>query len=284
MKEQNTRIELFGFTGSGKTTFATGLYASSDREFTVSSDEDTKRRLSEFVAQLGSGKWPDATTISENPTMNLTINRGGRPSVALSFRDYMGEVLEHKTMFIDHVEKFKEAQGLLILLNPKMEVFKQQDESGWSSDCAKNKEVMLNGIKQVIDEVGKNGGKCRYIGLVVTASDLLEKHFSRRKKAFESSRKQIEDYLSTNPVFKDRWKCFEVTITGPLEDHEKPVTPREVKENNAREPVQWVINQIEREETRNKRNKILETMFWRMSCIASVASALFAGIFVIMRR
>ena len=258
-------IALIGYSQAGKTTLAVGLYATSTEEFTVTGKgEETESYLRVRKAALESGAWLDATTEQQMPDIRLAINRRGKKSVEIDFKEYMGE----RACNVDSYKRdvIGNPRGAMILMNPSMQILR---------DPVKRNE-MIGQIKDIIAYLSEPDKRCDHIAFVVTASDLLKTSLSDFKDEFDGYAAEITNCLRNNAKFQNSWKEFEVTVTGPLDD---PTHPRIAAKggNTSREPFEWLVGQIEESDRARARRKRNRRFLACAATISAVCGLFFAG-------
>ncbi len=235
-------IAIIGGSQSGKTVLAVGLYASSTKKQKLCVDAKVGTDYLEALkCTLDGGKWPDGTkTVKEE--LKLVIRRKGR-SVDIAFRDYMGEQVVDDDIFNYLGKTVGTPAGALILLNPTMEILRKNADVEKEEENVRARNKMLRRIKDVIRYLAEKT-QCRYIVLVTTAKDALEKFSKAEKDWFCEYREQIADNLQSYPKFVGNWTSKEVTVTGVLQDPGHP-SLASGKVNNAWEPFVWILDRIE---------------------------------------
>ena len=253
-KQENSNIEItiYGASGSGKTTLAIGLYASSTNNdgksaFSVSSQEaTTDDKLTKLMDTIQDGDWVDATSYEVD--FKLYINREGKQT-SISFSDYKGEELAGNTEYVDKIVN-RDADGILILLNPGMKVF---------TDEKKSYSGFLSALKRDIEKIYKKN-RSRPIGIVTTASDRLDTDLKTKRDKFDKFKDELDTFLKSTEI---PYESFNTTICGNLEDQNKPKIAKG-NENTTSKPFLWIIDEIEKrkkEEQRKKRNEIFKIRF-----------------------
>lgn len=225
-------LALIGYSQAGKTTLAVGLYATSSADFTVTGDgEDTELYLRSRKAMLESGQWLDSTQERDRPDLTLNIMRAGKRPAKIRFKEYMGELACNSESYKRDV--IGKPKGAIILLNPKMDAL--QDVVSRVEMLAQLREI-VNYLSQV---------KCGYVALVTTAADLLEGLDSAFRETFEAWKEEIVNALKTSTYVEGKtWKEFSVTVSGKLEDVNRPRIARG-DANTSRLPFVWIIDQME---------------------------------------
>ena len=247
-------IAVIGARGSGKTTLAAGLYASSTDDFTVGTDDKTSEDyLKKLKSKLQDGYWPESTLIHECPDIKLRINEGPDRVTAISFEDYMGERLSTDANFIeDHV---KTPDGAILLFNPGMDILSDTQE----------RNNIFSLYRKIIDHLHKCG--CRHVAFVVTAADRLEGDLKDRRDILVGYEKEITNYLETVGGSK-WWSRILVTVTGKLESQTTPALASG-DANTARLPFVYLLAQLKKDEKRRRFWKILMRV-----CLAAFLSVL----------
>lgn len=252
--KKNYEIAVIGARGSGKTTLAAGLYASSTDDFTVGTDDKTSEDyLKKLKSKLQDGHWPESTLIHECPDIKLRINEGPEHVTAISFEDYMGERLSTDANFIeDHV---KTPDGAILLFNPGMDILSDTQE----------RNNIFSLYRKIIDHLHKCG--CRHVAFVVTAADRLEGDLKDRRDILVGYEKEITNYLETVGGCK-WWSRIPVTVTGKLESQTTPALASG-DANTARLPFVYLLNQLKKDEKRRRNKKILMRI-----CLAAFVTVL----------
>jgi hypothetical protein len=229
-KNQNpNEIAVIGYSQAGKTTLAVGLFATSTADFAVTAKgEEATNYLTDRKAMLEAGEWIEASIASTD--IRLAIERIGKPTATIDFKEYRGEDAFNFDAFLRDV--IGDPRGALILLNPKMEILRDADR----------RNTMITQIKGIIDYLSDPKKRCSHVAFVITASDLLATSLKGYKEEFDGYKAEITNYL--NMKFRKTWKEFDVTVTGPLEDPSRPRIAR--MGNTSREPFVWLIDQIEK--------------------------------------
>lgn len=252
--KKNYEIAVIGARGSGKTTLAAGLYASSTENFTVGTkDRTSEDYLKKLKSKLQDGYWPESTLIDECPDIKLRVNEGPEHVTDISFKDYMGERLSTDANFIeDHV---KTPDGAILLFNPGMDLLSDTQE----------RNNIFSLYRKIIDHLHKCG--CRHVAFVVTAADRLEGDLKDRRNILVGYEKEITNYLET--VGGDKWwSRIPVTVTGKLESQATPALANG-DVNTARLPFVYLLNQLKKDEKRRRNKKILMRV-----CLAAFLTAL----------
>lgn len=240
MKNQKneTKIAIIGETQSGKTTLAAGLAKTSNEDFTVGfADNATRDYLQPRIAGISAGHWPEATS-DEDRDICLNINTSGGRSASIAFKEYMGERI-HDATYLEQI--VGSPNGALILLSPGMESLRDPEE----------REELIGNLKGVIDHLKRK--KCVAIAFVVTACDRLKTDLKEFKPTFEECVAEVTNYLNTSGM---DWKRFEVTITGELQEQDKP-SIAVGEDNTSREPFVWILDRVFRKKRMNSAKRIL---------------------------
>lgn len=241
------KIALIGARGSGKTTLATGLFATSDSRFTVSADdENIEEYLKQRKTMLQQGKWPEASKNSRE--IRLTVKNGGK-TAKISFRDYSGEDVVDDVRFISDI--VGKPDGAILLFNPGMFV---------GVDVAYRDTVILR-YRKIISHLKNNG--CRHVVFAVTASDRLDPEtgdLRGKREEIEDFEKQITDCFGSEGVSKHWWTRIPVSVTGKLEDQSKPALARG-SANTASRPFLRILECISSSAAKNKLRRLFSRIF-----------------------
>lgn len=224
-QKRETLITIVGASQSGKTTLAAGLAKTSCDDFNVGfADNTTRDYLQPRIAGISAGHWPEATS-GEDRDICLNINTPGGRSALISFKEYMGERIHDATYLEQIVGK---PNGALILLSPGMESLRDPMQ----------REELIGNLKGIIDHLKVN--KCVAIAFVVTACDRLKTDLKAFAPSFENYAGEVTNYLNTSGM---HWKRFDVTITGELQDQDKPSIAYG-KDNTSRDPFVWIMDRV----------------------------------------
>lgn len=224
-QKRETLITIVGASQSGKTTLAAGLAKTSCDDFNVGfADNATRDYLQPRIAGISAGHWPEATS-GEDRDICLNVNTPGGRSALISFKEYMGERIRDATYLEQIVGK---PNGALILLSPGMESLRDPMQ----------REELIGNLKGIIDHLKVN--KCVAIAFVVTACDRLKTDLKAFAPSFENYAGEVTNYLNTSGM---HWKRFDVTITGELQDQDKPSIAYG-KDNTSRDPFVWIMDRV----------------------------------------
>ena len=225
-KSDRYNLAIIGASGTGKTTLAVGLYATSTEAFTVSPVGDETRKYLEIrKTSIEEGFWPAATNESENFDLRLRLHASGSQT-DIVFREYMGERMERDPNYIREV--IGTPKSAMILFNPGM--------PGLLKPEARNR--MLGNLKVIAQHLKDNG--CVAVAFVVTASDRLTSDLSAFREDFETYASEVTNHLTNLGL---EWKRFEVTVSGQLDDQNKPKLARG-ENNTTHEPFLWLLKRI----------------------------------------
>ena len=245
-KGKEHKIVLIGHTGAGKTVFATGLYATQDKDFAVDvadSQSPTGIFAVNTRTNIEEGHWPAATSVSEIMNLKFKLNHKGREE-AITFDEYAGERLKMKYF----KETLKDAEGAFILINPGGEQ--------WHKHREKNE--LLCDLKHYIDLLSQMENRPP-IALVITASDRLESDLRNFAPEFQKYVDELEQYLVLQNCV---YKVFKVTVSGILENQEQPrLAPQGVKD-----PFLWLLEQF----SSRARKKFVKKAFIAAALVAAV--------------
>ena len=257
-KSDCSNLAIIGASGTGKTTLAVGLYATSTETFTVSPVGDETRKYLEIrKTSIEEGFWPAATNESENFDLRLRLHAAGNQT-DIVFREYMGEHMERDPNYIREV--IGTPKSAIILFNPGM--------PGLSKPESRNQ--MLGILKVIAQHLKDNG--CIAVAFVVTASDRLASDLSAFREDFEAYASEVTNHLTNLGL---EWKRFEVTVSGQLDDQNKPKLARG-ENNTTHEPFLWLLKRI----SDRKRRKFLFTAAAVFAAILGVSGAVLGSLVV----
>ena len=257
-KSDRSNLAIIGASGTGKTTLAVGLYATSTESFTVSPVGDETRKYLEIrKTSIEEGFWPAATNESENFDLRLRLHASGNQT-DIVFREYMGERMERDPNYIREV--IGTPKSAMILFNPGM--------PGLSKPETRNR--MLGNLKVIAQHLKDNG--CIAVAFVVTASDRLTSDLAAFREDFEVYASEVTNHLTNLGL---EWKRFEVTVSGQLDDQNKPKLARG-ENNTTHEPFLWLLKRIRN----SKRCKYLLTVVAVVAPFLGVSGAVFGGLVV----
>ena len=261
-KADRNNLAIIGASGTGKTTLAVGLYATSTETFTVSPVGDETRKYLEIrKTSIEEGFWPSATNESENFDLRLRLHASG-DQTDIVFREYMGERMERDPNYIREV--IGTPKSAMILFNPGM--------PGLLKPEARNR--MLGNLKVIAQHLKDNG--CVAVAFVVTASDRLTSDLSAFREDFEAYASEVTNHLTNLGL---EWKRFEVTVSGQLDDQNKPKLARG-ENNTTHAPFLWLLKRI----SDRKRRKFLLAAAAVFATFLGVSSAVFGGFVVHSRQ
>lgn len=255
-KNATNNLAIIGASGTGKTTLAVGLYATSTKAFTVSPIGDETRKYLEIrQTSIQEGFWPAATNESENFDLRLGLHATGRRT-DIVFREYMGERMKRDPNYIREVIGMP--KSAMILFNPGMP----------GLDKPEPRTQMIGNLKKIAQHLKDNG--CIAVAFVVTASDRLASDLKDFREDFEAYASEVTNHLTN---LRLNWKRFDVTVSGQLEDQNKPKLARG-ENNTTHEPVLWLLDRI-RVFDRNR--SIVAAAATAAICLG-IAGATFAGL------
>lgn len=260
-KSDRNNLAIIGASGTGKTTLAVGLYATSTKTFTVSPDGDeTLDYLEIRKTSIEEGFWPAATN-EEKRILRLRLHAAGKQA-DISFFEYMGERMERDPNYIREV--IGTPKSAMILFNPGM--------PGLSKPETRNR--MLGNLKVIAQHLKVNG--CIAVAFVVTASDRLISDLAAFREDFEAYASEVTNHLTNLGL---DWKRFDVTVSGQLDDQNKPKLARG-ENNTTHEPFLWLLKRIRD----SKRRKSLLTATAVFATFLGVSGVVFGGLVVHSRQ
>lgn len=261
-KSDSNNLAIIGASGTGKTTLAVGLYATSTESFTVAPDGDETRKYLEIrKTSIEEGFWPAATNESENFDLRLRLHASGRQT-DIVFREYMGERMERDPNYTREV--IGTPKSAMILFNPGM--------PGLSKPETRNR--MLGNLKVIAQHLKVNG--CIAVAFVVTASDRLTSDLAEFREDFEAYASEVTNHLTNLGL---DWKRFEVTVSGQLDDQNKPKLARG-ENNTTHEPFLWLLKRIRD----SKRRRCLRMFATVVAAFIGVSGVLLGGFVVHSRQ
>lgn len=265
MNNKNTdrnNLAIIGATSAGKTTLAVGLYATSTEDFTVSPvGDETSKYLQIRKTSIEEGFWPAAGLAEDNVDIRLRLHASGN-QVDIVFREYMGERMERDPNYIREV--IGTPKSAMILFNPGM--------PGLSKPETRNR--MLGNLKVIAQHLKDNG--CIAVAFVVTASDRLTSDLAAFREDFEAYASEVTNHLTNLGL---DWKRFDVTVSGQLDDQNKPKLARG-ENNTTHEPFLWLLKRIRA----CKRRRCLRMFAAVVAAFIGVSGALLGGFVVHSRQ
>ena len=214
---------MIGHPGAGKTTLAAGLYKSVGDHFVALPSEAVTDYIHGVCAGLEGERWAPATQ-GEPKKLSYTVLHDHR-KYQLRFNDFPGEKISEDG-FIREVVKKEDGNypdGVLLLVNCAA---RQMDDP-------LQKQEMETDFRKFVMEMAEHHVP---IALVVTAWDRMSTDRKDRRDEFENFLKPLEVILKEN---KCRWKRFNVSVTGELEDQQHP----KLAPNNVEKPFLWLLHQ-----------------------------------------
>lgn len=261
-RSDRNNLAIIGASGTGKTTLAVGLYATSTETFTVSPEGDETRKYLEIrKTSIEEGFWPAATNESENFDLRLRLHVSGKQTYIV-FREYMGERMERDPNYIREV--IGTPKSAMILFNPGMPRLSKPE----------TRNRMLGNLKVIAQHLKDNG--CIAVAFVVTASDRLTSDLSAFREDFEAYASEVTNHLTNLGL---DWKRFDVTASGQLDDQNKPKLARG-EDNTTHEPFLWLLKRIRD----SKRRTCLLTAAAVAATIIGVSGAVFGGLVIHSRQ
>ena len=261
-KAERNNLAIIGASGTGKTTLAVGLYATSTETFTVSPIGDETRKYLEIrKTSIEEGFWPAATNESENFDLRLRLHASGNQT-DIVFREYMGERMERDPNYIREV--IGTPKSAMILFNPGM--------PGLSKPESRNR--MIGNLKVIAQHLKDNG--CVAVAFVVTASDRLASDLAAFREDFEAYASEVTNHLTNLGI---DWKRFDVTVSGQLDDQNKPKLARG-DNNTTHEPFLWMLKRIRDFNLRKRIISVAATV----GILLGVSGALFGGLVIHSRH
>ena len=235
-KKNGYKLVLIGHPQSGKTSLATGLYATNQEEFTVAAhDENTKIFMISTKTNMENHQWPQKTGLGSIFDLNFKISSQGKDAL-ISFAEYPGELMKKPTFFEDVL---KQPDGVLILLNAGAPQLRDSLE--------RNK--MLADFDKCIMYLC-NLPNHPAIAFVVTASDRLKSDLKGWADQFEEYATFIKNKLGNNKCQSER---FDVSVCKSLKKQDEPeLSPK----NNIYEPFKWLLEVFEKRRKKNIYYKI----------------------------
>lgn len=236
------KIAVIGPSQSGKTCLAVGLFSTSTPGFTIEAvDRDGRIYLDGLKAGLAQDKdkkgvWPAANIKGYRQEIRLDFQKPGKDPIRVAFPEYAGELLNTEEEFKDFANAhFRDLSGVVLLVNPGAKAF-QSGQRELADAIAQ--------YKRVIDFLKNpnNGSNEAFVALTVTAADRLVGDLQGKLEAFSQCVEEISNTLNTSG-FKGKWKRFDVTITGHLEDQDNPRLARG-KDNSASLPFLWILGKL----------------------------------------
>lgn len=271
------KLIVLGPSQSGKTCLAVGLANTSygkalfKSAFVATAKGTTSRaHLTNLRLMLEGAEWPGGTKDSKAKTLDFEF-QWKNDKVEFSFDDYNGENVTQKDFRIK-LENLGEEDGVALLVNPGLSYSYVEEKAG-SPRLASDAEI-VNGktdsglpvltasafddsplarkwlvgqekiYEQLIEDLStKNGGNKSgkpIVALTVTASDRLKSDLSKIRPRFEAFLEKIKNRLDAGNF---KWRPFEVSITGILEDQSKPKLAGGLS-NTSAEPFLWLLGRL----------------------------------------
>lgn len=256
-KNDSNNIAIIGASGTGKTTLAVGLYATSSPEFTVSPvGEETRKYIEIRQSTIEEGYWPAATNEAENLDLRLRLHAGGKET-DIVFREYMGECMEQPNYIQDVIGVPKAA---MILFNPGMPDLKS----------AERRNMLIGNLKVIAQHLKDN--QCAAVAFVVTASDRLTSDLAEFRDEFEEYVSEVTNHLGTLGL---NWKRYDVTVSGELADQSHPKLARG-ENNTTHKPFLWLMGRIHARAARIRAVRIAKYS----AAIAVVALSIYGTLWV----
>lgn len=227
---------MIGPPGAGKTTLAAGLYASVGKNFVTIPSASIDDYVNTRCAELRGHVWP-LPTDEEPRKLCFTVLHNQR-KYQIRFDDFPGEKISEDSFIRDVVKKADGSypDGVLLLVNCAAE---QMDNPVKAQD-------MEADFRKFVAEMGEHHVP---IALVVTAWDRMSTDRKDRKEDFERFLAPLAAILEQ---YKCHWARFPVSVTGKLEDQNRPdLAPR-----NVEKPFLWLLDQ-QSEMIRRRRCKLL---------------------------
>ena len=237
MNTRHPKIAVIGPTHAGKTCLAVGLYCTSRPDLAISTpDQEIRNYLEERTVEVGHHKFPAATLSELKNPIEFDFGMQGN-SVRVSFREYPGEIFADDKKFTDFSNTYlRGLDGVVLLVNPGAPAFQSGDPELYEDTVSQYEKI----IDFLSNPNNNKDASKPLVALTVTASDRLEGDLKGNLSAFGECLGLLANLLD-NKGFA--WKRFDVTITGPLADQDKP-SLAEQSVISAANPFLWLIGCI----------------------------------------
>lgn len=276
----NPKIEVVGPSLSGKTCLAVGLYCTSRPDLVISTpDQEIRNYLEERTVKVKHHIFPEATLSELKNSIEFDFGMQGT-SVRVSFHEYPGEIFADDKKFTNFANaNLCSREGVVLLVNPGAPAFQSGDPGLYENTVSQYEKII-----DFLSHPNNNQGASKpLVALTVTASDRLAGDLKEKLSAFEECLGHLSHLLS-NKGFE--WMRYDVTITGPLADQDKPSLADQSVISVA-DPFRWLIGRIEERDARKRHEEEQkqhdETVrFWcRIGIAAIILVVLFALYFMV---
>lgn len=280
MDTRTPKIAVIGPTHSGKTCLAVGLYCTSRPDLVISTpDQAIRNYLQERTVEVGHPKFPAATLSELKPPIEFDFDMQSA-SVRVSFREYPGEIISDEKKSTEFANAhWRDLDGVVLLVNPGAPAF-QSGDPGLYEDTVSQYEKTIDFLS---NPNNNQGASKPFMALTVTASDRLEGDLKGKLSLFEECLGHLS-HLLNNKGFA--WKRFDVTITGPLADQDKP-SLADQSVISAANPFLWLIGCITERALRKRREEEQKELGKKALCrrriwtAVAILAVLLAGYFMV---
>ncbi|MBO7684758.1 MAG: hypothetical protein J6V72_00145, partial [Kiritimatiellae bacterium] len=230
------KFAVVGPTQSGKTCLAVGLFATNASNFTIEPvDTDGSSYLMDLKGCIAEGKWPGTTNKGTKKEIRFDFVKKGKKPIRVAFWEFGGETLASDETFKQFVnEHLTKLSGVVLLVNPGADAF-QSNSPGLFEDTMLQYKKVLSFLR---DE--NNGSHKAFVALTVTAADRLTGDLKGKLQSFDQC---VEELSNTLTVSGFRWERFDVTVTGPLKEQDKPELAKG-RVNSAASPFLWLLDKL----------------------------------------
>lgn len=239
--DQGLKIAVIGPTQSGKTCLAVGLRSISTSGFTIQPvDEDARRYLADLkVALCSKGAWPEASNLGTNKSLRFDFLKKHKKPIRVEFPEYSGEMLQAER-FTDFANKhLRGLDGVVLLVNPGAGAFQPSDRPSDLSVVFEDYVAQYDHVLSFLRDPNNESDKA-FVALTITAADRIGGDLKGRLDLFNECVQRLSNTLTSSGF---NWKRFDVTVTGHLEDQEKP-TLAKGRRNSAAKPFLWILDRL----------------------------------------
>ena len=221
----DSKVTVIGFTGSGKTTYLTGMYicmSGGVKHFSLlAKDKDMDLYLENLWDMICDGKKPKGTDKSECYDFHIAHNF--KPVCDFKWLDYPGGILADP----NHQERsrlesdIKESDCLLLIIDGELLAGIDAVDADSYREQLENKLRMNNSIRKeykMFTELSKSKTKIEHVGIVVTKCDLIDSQLEEKdiQSAIQSAIRNRFEGLFEEPervVLQ-----MSVSLGGPIEE------------------------------------------------------------------